>query len=219
MDKRGIYGDGQLILTGVYDRNQINEFQNSNKKGKGCGKDERLSDKSTYFHLRKDKVNRKVSFSRDVKEKMAKFRAVSSTSSNAGSVSSLVLCSRFGKGESMIQAGRNCRVGSFKWDSGCGHSGKGPVSPNQIPEIGKARRSVDAGEGLEEAYRLKEGEVGKVKKAYWNIKEELAKVIKAGMDLGFDFKGRENDMVEEIISRIKVGSYGKLEGILPFKNN
>ncbi|KAK0600503.1 hypothetical protein LWI29_015607 [Acer saccharum] len=65
----------------------------------------------------------------------------------------------------------------------------------------------------------KENIASKVKKVSWNLKEELAKVIIAGVDLGYDFKGREKETVKEIVRRIKVGSFGKLEGILPFKNN
>ncbi|KAK3188291.1 hypothetical protein Dsin_027852 [Dipteronia sinensis] len=49
--------------------------------------------------------------------------------------------------------------------------------------------------------------VPKVRKASWNLKEELAKVIKARVDFGCDFKGRKKDMVEEIVRRIKVGSF------------
>ncbi|KAK1591274.1 hypothetical protein Q3G72_005198 [Acer saccharum] len=65
----------------------------------------------------------------------------------------------------------------------------------------------------------KENRIPKVKKTSWNLKEEIAKVIKAGVELGFDFKGREKDMVEEIVRRIKAGTFGKLEGILPYSNN
>ncbi|KAK0597066.1 hypothetical protein LWI29_021500 [Acer saccharum] len=65
----------------------------------------------------------------------------------------------------------------------------------------------------------KENKIPKVKKAPWNLKEEIAKVIKAGVVLGFDFKGREKEMVEEIVRRIKAGTFGKLEGILPYNNN
>ncbi|KAK0591600.1 hypothetical protein LWI29_004712 [Acer saccharum] len=36
-------------------------------------------------------------------------------------------------------------------------------------------------------------------KASWNLKEEIAKVIKAGRVLGLNFNGREKDMVEEIL--------------------
>ncbi|KAI9157471.1 hypothetical protein LWI28_023122 [Acer negundo] len=58
----------------------------------------------------------------------------------------------------------------------------------------------------------------KVKKAPWKLKDEIAKVIKARVALGFDVKGREKDMVEEIVRRIKASTFGELEGILPCNN-
>ncbi|KAK0580366.1 hypothetical protein LWI29_001091 [Acer saccharum] len=65
----------------------------------------------------------------------------------------------------------------------------------------------------------KENIVPEVMKASWNLKEEITKVIKAGRVLGFDFNGREKDMVEEIVRKVKVGTFGKLEGILACNNN
>ncbi|KAK2642590.1 hypothetical protein Ddye_024353 [Dipteronia dyeriana] len=53
----------------------------------------------------------------------------------------------------------------------------------------------------------KENKVPEVKKASWNLKEEIAKVINAGVVLGFDVNGRENDMVEEIVRRIETGTF------------
>ncbi|TXG68267.1 hypothetical protein EZV62_003202 [Acer yangbiense] len=50
--------------------------------------------------------------------------------------------------------------------------------------------------------------VPKEMKAFWNLKEEIAKVIKAGRVLGLNFNGREKDMVEEIVRRIKAGTFG-----------
>ena len=57
-----------------------------------------------------------------------------------------------------------------------------------------------------------------MKKEHWNLKDEIAKVIKARVALGFDVKGREKDMVEEIVRRIKASAFGKLEGILLCNN-
>ncbi|KAI9199100.1 hypothetical protein LWI28_027524 [Acer negundo] len=51
-----------------------------------------------------------------------------------------------------------------------------------------------------------------------NLQEEIAKVIKAGKILCFDFNGRENDMVEKIVMRIKAGTFGQLEGIMLSNN-
>ncbi|KAK0573114.1 hypothetical protein LWI29_003239 [Acer saccharum] len=53
----------------------------------------------------------------------------------------------------------------------------------------------------------KENIVSEVKKASWNLKEERAKIIKVGVVLSFDFNGREKVMVDEIVRRIKAGSF------------
>ncbi|KAK1557964.1 hypothetical protein Q3G72_034949 [Acer saccharum] len=63
-----------------------------------------------------------------------------------------------------------------------------------------------------------ENTMPEVLKASWNLQEEIAKAIKAGRVLGFDFNGREKDMVEEIVRKIKAGTFGKLEGIMPSNN-
>ncbi|KAK3197830.1 hypothetical protein Dsin_021245 [Dipteronia sinensis] len=47
-----------------------------------------------------------------------------------------------------------------------------------------------------------------VKKASWNLKEKIGKIIEAGVVLCFDFNGKEKDMVEEIVRRIKDGTFG-----------
>ncbi|KAK1576755.1 hypothetical protein Q3G72_016260 [Acer saccharum] len=65
----------------------------------------------------------------------------------------------------------------------------------------------------------KENIVLEVMKASWILKEKIAKVIKAERVVGFDFNGRENVVVEEIVRRIKAGTFGKLEGIMPCNNN
>ncbi|KAK0578125.1 hypothetical protein LWI29_005405 [Acer saccharum] len=65
---------------------------------------------------------------------------------------------------------------------------------------------------------LVKSHVPEVLKASWNLQEEIAKAIRAGRVLGFDFNGREKDMVEEIVRRIKAGTFGKLEGIMPSNN-
>ncbi|KAK4851304.1 hypothetical protein QYF36_013985 [Acer negundo] len=58
-------------------------------------------------------------------------------------------------------------------------------------------------------YIVKEDIVPMVKKASWNLRDEIAKVIKARKVLGFDVEGREKDIVEEIVRRIKAGTFGK----------
>ncbi|KAK1557366.1 hypothetical protein Q3G72_023229 [Acer saccharum] len=65
---------------------------------------------------------------------------------------------------------------------------------------------------------LVKSHVPEVLKASRNLQVEIAKAIKAGRVLGFDFNGREKDMVEEIVRRIKARTFGKLEGIMPSNN-
>ncbi|KAK2648703.1 hypothetical protein Ddye_016192 [Dipteronia dyeriana] len=50
----------------------------------------------------------------------------------------------------------------------------------------------------------KENIAPEMKKASWNLKDEIAKVIKAKVALGSDVQGREKDIVEEIVRIIKL---------------
>ncbi|KAK1575963.1 hypothetical protein Q3G72_009751 [Acer saccharum] len=282
---------------GVNDRKQLidcnkltnvcSQFQNSNKKGNDSRKVESLSINSTYSKLRKDKGNSRVIFSRDGIEKIAKVGDVSSVLQDDVSNSSLLLSSRFGKGEILNQVdvglerkevglkvdrpGRalvewaSCKFErttqslDLKAQSG-GMAIIDPTSSKFITKVGIARRSVDESEeGLDEVneegvgrdvFGSEVGEVGNVgsvhdrpiksigrkknllvksygmitrlskatdfrnenivpeeMKASWNLKEEIAKVIKAGRVLGLNFNGREKDMVEEIVRGIKGGTF------------
>ncbi|KAK1568514.1 hypothetical protein Q3G72_025351 [Acer saccharum] len=56
---------------------------------------------------------------------------------------------------------------------------------------------------------IKEDIVPMVKKAYWNLRDKIAKVIKVRKVLGFDVEGREKDIVEEIVRRIKYDTFDK----------
>ncbi|KAK2640496.1 hypothetical protein Ddye_028291 [Dipteronia dyeriana] len=164
------------------------QVKNSNKKGKVdvCCQVQNSIKKGKVDKCCLVKSNRRVSFSRDGIEKSVKARYVNSLPDEK-SDSSLLLNSSFGRAENSI-----------------------------LVDVGLKRKEC----GLKKASTLvlnrgfgNENIVPEGLKASWNLHEEITKVIKAGGVLGFDFNGRENDMVEEIVRRIKAGTFGKLEGI------
>ncbi|KAK2654881.1 hypothetical protein Ddye_014737 [Dipteronia dyeriana] len=70
------------------------------------------------------------------------------------------------------------------------------------------KEAIKVSEGVQLNVNLKGSahhqQFSEVKKTSWNLKEELAKVIKAGVDLGCDFKGRENDIIGRLLGESKL---------------
>ncbi|TXG70535.1 hypothetical protein EZV62_005470 [Acer yangbiense] len=184
-------------------------IQNSNKKGNGSRMGKNLAIKSTYFKLRNDKGNMRVSFSRDGMEKTTKARDIISISPDAISDSSLPLDSRFGRGENLEQVD----------DEESGLKVDGPSRALVERIFDEAEEGFDEDnedgvvrDGIGSEDEKKEHDqpikrIGRKKNHFVKSHEEITKVIKAGRVLGFDFNGRENDMIEEIVRRIKAGTF------------